>query len=341
MRLDFQNDSGNRPRVVIRADADSLIGFGHFVRMVALASYLRHDFDCLIATRNSNLGQPSDWQKSAITESGARLMPIFGRDLTEFDSRFAQSLMPDDLVVLDNYYFPTDWQRNIRDRVKALVCIDDLHDRHFVSDVVMTVCPLTRSDFSLEDYTQFYGGVDRAFLREPFLAPFANRKKKTDPSRVAVAMGGADPFRLTDMAVRVLRHLLPESRIDVIAGQSVMVENMPGVHIWRQADAARIVSIFDHADFGVFPASTVCVEAFARRLPVAAGYYVDNQKDFYETGVTDDWFAPLGWLPDGKEALEQRLRRSIERGFPTPPVFDFVSRRREVVQIFKQLSVKS
>ncbi len=40
------------PRVVLRADAGRGIGFGHFIRTLALAAYLREDFDCVVASRN-------------------------------------------------------------------------------------------------------------------------------------------------------------------------------------------------------------------------------------------------------------------------------------------------
>ncbi len=334
-----EQSSAGRRRVVLRADAGSQIGYGHFVRTVALAAYLRHDFDCVIATRNTDLGHPSEWQHSLVAEAGARVLPVYGSGLSEFDARFIASLHPEDLVVLDNYYFTTEYQRDVRSRVKALVCIDDMHDRHFVADLVLTVCPLTRSDFSLEDYTRFYGGVDRAFLREPFLDPVPHRERPALPRRVALAMGGADPMHLTDTVIAALRSILPDVEVDVIVGQSVAVDASAGIRIWRQIDAGRIVDIFDHADLGIFPASTVCVEAFSRRLPVAAGYYVDNQKDFYRHGVSQGWFAPLGWLPDGGEQIEHRLRHALRHGIPTPPSFDFPRRRHELVHIFKELCV--
>jgi len=327
-----------RLRVVFRADADRVTGYGHFVRSMALASYLRHDFDCVVATRNADIGGPSDWQKSLVAEAGASLLPVYGSGLNEFDAGFMTSLRPEDVVVLDNYYFTTEYQRNVRSRVKALVCIDDMHDRHFVADVILTVCPLTRSDFSLEDYTRFYGGVDRAFLREPFLAPVPERNRPSIPCCVALAIGGADPLHLTDTVIAALQRILPEVEVDVIAGQSVSVEPSAGVRIWRDINAERIVEIFDHADLGIFPASTVCVEAFSRRLPMAAGYYVDNQKDFYRHGVSQGWFAPLGWLPDGEAYIERRLHEALLRGVPQPPAFDFEKRKGEIIEIFKSLS---
>lgn len=328
-----------KPRVVLRADAGSVTGYGHFVRSVALASYLRNDFDCVVATCCPDAGVPSDWQLSLVDKAGASLLSLTATDLDSFDSLFIDSLAPDDIVVLDNYYFTTEYQRRVRSCVRALVCIDDMHDRHFVADVVVTVCPLTREDFSFENYTRFYGGVDRAFLREPFFAPAVRRECPEVVRQVAVAMGGADPFHLTDSVILALRRILPDVKIDVIAGQSVRVsESGDHIHVYRQASASDIVEIFDNADVGVFPASTVCVEAFARHLPVMAGYYVDNQRDFYEYGVAHGWFAPLGWLPDGEACIENRLREMLRRGVPQPPAFDFEKRKREMIDIFKSLA---
>lgn len=328
-----------KPRVVLRADAGSSIGFGHFVRTTALAAYLRDDFECVVATRNPDTGRPTPYQLSLIEEADALPSDLTGREREEFDAAFLDDLMPDDIVVLDNYYYPAEYQSEIRTRCRALVCIDDVHDRHFVSDVVMTFCPLDREDFSMEDYTRFYGGIKWSFLRQPFLAPARQRPSGTI-RRIAMAMGGADPFGLTDRYIALLRRIAPDVVLDVLAGQTVRVSYQQDqrLHIWRQADAKTIAEIFDNADLGIFPASTVCVEAFSRRLPIAAGHYVDNQEEFYAYGVEHGWFAPLGCMLDDDAQIERRLAPILSADMPAPASdFDFRRSRREIINIFKSL----
>lgn len=328
-----------RKRVVLRADAGSSIGFGHFVRTVALAAYLKDDFDCVVVTRNPDLGHPSDHQRMLASENGLHLAEIAGKEREEFDPLFLAMLRKDDIVVLDNYYYLTGWQREVRSRCRALVCIDDMHDRHFPADVVMTFCPLRREDFSLDAGTRFFGGPEWSFLRSPFLTPCRRQKAAMPPKRVAIAMGGADPFRLTGKIVRIIRGINPLIELEVLAGSTVKIDFEPDsrLRVHRQAGAGEIAAMFDSCDLGIFPASTVCMEAFARHLPVAAGHYVDNQEELYTYGVEHGWIAPLGCLLDDAADLEPRLRNILSSPPAPAPDFDFPAYREKITDIFRSL----
>ena len=314
----------HKPRVLLRADAGRRTGFGHYIRTSALADILSDGFECEVVSYD--------------TESGT---------MAGHNEDFLRLIRRGDVVVLDNYFYDTDYQREVRSRCRALVCVDDMHDRHFVADALFSFCPLSREDFSLEDYTRFYGGLEWAFLRAPFLRPQVRRDWPPRVSRVALAMGGSDPFGLTDKMIGVLRLAFPGVVIDVIAGRDAAVAAPEGedLRIWRGVDADTISDIFDSADAGVFPASTVCVEAFARRLPVAAGYFVDNQTDFYRHGVSNGWFLPLGNLLDPPDSLTERLAgNSADLSvpgtvvFPPAPEIRFDLRRKDIIRLFAELA---
>lgn len=340
---DFSFVKGNcdkrRSRVVLRADAGRNIGYGHFVRSCALAGYLRDDFDCLMVTRNPD-GLLSEFQIRTAFESGAAIMVLKASDIEEADREFLDIIRPDDIVVLDNYYFSTVYQSIIRDKAKALVCIDDMHDRHFVSDVVMTFCPLRRDQFSMEAKTEFYGGVEWSFLRGPFLVPHPERKNLSSKGRIVIAIGGADPLGLTDKMIGVVRRVCPDKRIEVITGNSIRqaYTDDDKVTLHRQLDARSIALLFDNSDWGLFPASTVCIEAFSRHLPVVAGYFVDNQEEFYARGVEKGWFGALGALTDDADLLAERLNSILSARIPEAPEINFTNKRKEIVSIFKKLA---
>jgi len=50
-------------KVIFRADAGQSIGYGHFIRSLALADMIRNDFDILFATVN-----PTDYQKTELAK---------------------------------------------------------------------------------------------------------------------------------------------------------------------------------------------------------------------------------------------------------------------------------
>lgn len=329
-----------KPHVVLRADGGRETGFGHFVRTCALAGYLSGEFRCSIVSFNPESSVPSPFQMAQIEEAGATALPLRARNLEDFNREFLEVLTGGEITVLDNYYYSTDYQRAVKSKSRALVCIDDMHDRHFTADAVMTFCPLCRSDFSLEPGTVFRGGIEWSFLRKPFLAPPSRRASCPGKLRIVMAMGGADPLRLTDKTAGAVLEADPDARLDIMAGQTVesSFSGNPRVTLHRNLDAASVARLFDSADLGIFPASTVCVEAFARRLPVAAGHFADNQEEFYAKGVAEGWFMPLGDLRDSSRTLQERMATAL-RALPAfrTPVFDFAKSRARTVALFREL----
>lgn len=326
-------------RLLIRADAGGSMGFGHFVRMCALAGYLRDDFRVSFCTRNPDGVGLSDWQRRQLSEAGAEWIEIPTSDMEEFNRGFLTLVGKDTSVVLDNYYYTTDYQTLVRERARTLVCIDDMHDRHFTADAVMTFLPISREEFSLASHTRFFAGPQWSFLRAPFLQhPY--RKRDNAIRRIVMAMGGADPLNLTGKVLDAILKGAPQVvTVDVIAGDTVDVEaDCTGrVNIHRRLDAEGIRILLDNADLGVFPASTICVEAFSRRLPVAAGHFVDNQEEFYARGMEKGWFMPLGDLRDSKEALTERMSRIMTAPLHPAPDFDFISQRTNIIRLFNEL----
>lgn len=326
-------------RIVFRADASKNTGYGHFIRSLALVGYLKNDFDCYFASFNADTILLTDNQLKQICEVCEPLLAV-GSTLEAFNIDFLSEIQSSDIVVLDNYYFSTEYQQKIKDKGCKLVCIDDLHDRHMVCDLLITPSPLKRKDFSLEPYTKFIGGIEYGFLRPPFFKAIPERNILSGIERVVLAMGGSDAFNVTDKIAAVVHKVLPESKLDIIAGDSVSISDDTNsfATIHRSISANDIAAIMDDSDIGIFPASTICIEAFSRRLPVIVGYYVDNQKDFYNYGVRHHYFADLGNLLDDSSMLFSRLEEIIGDKLPSPNRIDFDFRREEIKKQFLELS---
>lgn len=344
MSMRTMSSNSDNIRIIFRADAGSHIGFGHYVRTIALGAYLAPYFDCHIVTRNPDSDTPGAYQLQLAEDAGLKIIEIGGRTREKFDPVFINKINATDIVVLDNYYYETEFQKKVREKCKALVCIDDMHDRHFVADILMTFCPLKREDFSLEPYTKFFGGIEWSFLRQPFLRPQSKRRPDhKEPRQIVIAMGGADPLHLTDKIISILQRINPELKISVIAGSTVQVTHNTGngVTVFHNANAKEIAELFDTSDMGIFPASTVCVEAISRNLPIAAGYYVDNQEEFYKYGVKQGWFKPLGCLLDDENTIEKRIREALSAKSTVDIYFDFNSQKEKIIRIFRNLAAES
>ncbi len=331
-------------RVILRADANKNIGFGHFVRLLGLAQWLSEYFECYFCSYNadSQTGELTEFQCSELAGI-CGLLPISAGSIDEFNNKFLAEIRLSDCVVLDNYYFTTDFQQIIKSKAHALVCIDDMHVHHFVSDAVITCCPLTKDEFSLEDYTKFLGGLKYSFLREPFYKDVAQKPHRTCLKHFVIAMGGSDPFGLSIKILKMLINIVDELQVKIIAGESVKFDigdfqNKDTIKIVRHLSANQIADLFAWADMGIFSASTTSIEALSCKLPVAAGWYVDNQKELYKYGVEHGLFHPLGYLLDDSTNIAERLKTVIDnRVNLSPNGIHFQEGRQEVIDLFLSL----
>ena len=58
--------------------------------------------------------------------------------------------------------------------------------------------------------------------------------------------------------------------------------------------AQEMADLFCDSDLVICSASSVCIEALACGAKVAAGWYVDNQKEFYDLLISNGWIIGLG-----------------------------------------------
>ena len=269
----------NNKKIIIRADGNSDIGMGHFVRTLALGEMLQNDFYCVYATKS-----PSDQQRKEIYQVFDELIELPG-DNSHFNS-FLKYLEGDEIVVLDNYYFTTEYQKAIKARGCKLVCIDDMHDKHFVADVVINhALGIEPSAYDTEPYTQLFHGFKYALLRKEFRIQFEETKNKE--FSCLIIMGGADPFGGTNHLLQLMTNInLPKP----IAAVSPNKPNHKNAIWYKNLCASEISQLMEKAEFGILPASTVAIEACAKRLPFICGYIVENQINLYK-GIDNEKIA--------------------------------------------------
>lgn len=315
-----------KKKVYFRADAGQSIGYGHFIRSLALADMLKDDFDCTFFTQT-----PTEYQK----QEAEKVCPLVA--LLADDSKFGlflEQLNGDEIVVLDNYFFTSEYQLKIKQRGCKLVCIDDMHDKHFYADVIINHCVNTCNDYDAEPETKFFLGAKWALLRAPFLASETTQKNKR---HWVITFGGSDPNNLTMKFVSILRQLCPNVIISAMVGDGYKhldaLKSVSGVTILNKLSAQQVADLFRSAGNVICSASSVCYEALACGCNVFAGYYVDNQIDFYNNLVSYRMINPLGNLLD--DEVDCTLIPSVS-GTSMP--FSNISERYRMV--FRALSME-
>lgn len=276
-----------KQKIYFRADAGPKIGYGHFIRSLALADMLKSDFECVMFTQ-----EPTPYQISE-AENVCQLVSL-PADESRFD-KFLTYLTGDEIVVLDNYFYTTEYQRQIKDKGCKLVCIDDMHNKHFVADVVINHGLVSAKKYDVEDYTQLCTGSKYALLRSPFLQ---QQSVKRHPHSWAVTIGGLDELNITTLAVKKLQDL-GVADITAIVGDGFRhydTLSSTGINVLSRLTAQQMAETFAATENVVCCASSVCYEALSQGCKVYAGWYVDNQEEIYNLLVQSNYIEPLGNL---------------------------------------------
>lgn len=299
-------------KIIFRADGGPTIGMGHFIRTLALAEMLKDEFYCIYATQTPSVYQINEIEKICHERID---LPA---DEIHFDV-FLKLLKGDEIVVLDNYYFTTEYQIAIKAKGCKLVCIDDMHDKHFVADLIINHAEgITEFHYSAEKYTTFCLGYKFALLRQDYLSNVST--KITKQYSFLIMMGGADPYNLTAKIISMIHPLQFSLPIAVVVGAGYNNEHLfkfnNNLELFKGVESSKVFQLMQVAQLGIFPASTVSIEACAARLPFICGYFVDNHKKIYN-GIKTNHLAfcvdsYLNVMPnDFIMAFEQLSRKEV------------------------------
>ncbi|HKO80322.1 MAG TPA: UDP-2,4-diacetamido-2,4,6-trideoxy-beta-L-altropyranose hydrolase [Chitinophagaceae bacterium] len=322
-------------RVYIRADGSTNIGLGHLVRCIALAQMLKNEFDIYFVSRQA----PTNIIKE-VEQSG------FGFSTIETEESFFGMLSGKEIVVIDNYYFETDYQKKIKDLGCKLVCIDDLHDKEFYADLIINQVPGTKpADYKAQFYTQFALGPDYALLRTSFLEQARKQKKIDKIESVFICFGGSDSKNLTTKTLELILDEKRFKKIIVITGVAFnymdklqpTIEKDSRVQHYHGVNEDEMVELMEMSDLAIVPASGILLEAIAVGCIVISGMYVDNQKFVFEE------YKKAGLFESAENFSKQHLIKAIDKVFSLPfandKIIDGCSAQR-ISKCFRQLAME-
>lgn len=297
-----------KKRICFRADASAQIGYGHFIRTLALADMLKDDFDCVFYTADPTPYQIEEMQK---------VCPFVSLSETSKLEDFLNYIDGSEIVVLDNYFYTTEYQQQIINKGSKLVCIDDMHDRHYFADIVINhAFAANKKDYSLEPYTQLCLGLNYALLRKPFLD---EQKHNITRKSILICYGGLDVYNLTCKTLVALENYINSYQVEIIVGDGykhkeelnelARKHNNYTVHF--ALDAQSMAATMRRADIAFLPASSVLWEAIFCGCRIIYGYYVDNQMDICRNvGSNSDM--GLTYIGDLRKISQQDLQDAFK-----------------------------
>lgn len=282
-------------KIYFRADASATIGYGHFVRTLALADMLKDDFECTFFTTSPSAYQIGEMEKVCAY--------VALQEESKFED-FLLQLSGDEIVVLDNYFFTTEYMNQIKNKGCKLVCVDDIHNRHFTCDAVLNPALLRTSKYDAEPYTKLFLGLEYALLRKPFLTCAHELNK--EEGRWLLSFGGTDFDNMTEKYLRFLQEDVRVKSVTVITGDAYKyidnLKNYSKARVLKNLSADEMSAEMQRAEYAVLPSSTVSIEALASGCKVANGYFVDNQIETAQMYEQEGFCIGLGNLKDVKDA---------------------------------------
>ncbi len=309
-------------RVILRVDGNTKIGLGHIYRCLALAETLREYFSCEFA-----IADPDVHVFRIVESAGFKLIALpsipyqlpdemDGRNEIKFD--IEHLLQKDDIVLLDGYWFGSSYERSIKEMGCKLVCIDDLANHYFYADVIINHSPgFDPSIYRSEYYTKIYTGLEYSLIRPDFYKrPFPERRLNDG---ILIFLGGVDHYNLTHRIAKIICEINHEAELRIIVSSSFHKDNFesllslqlvnPGIQIFKDLGSNEMLDIMDHCKYAVVSASTVLIEAYARKLYSATGYYSSNQKFIYNSMVASNQAFGIGdFLKVTDSELEYKLK---------------------------------
>lgn len=276
-------------KIYFRADASANIGYGHFIRTLALIDMLKDDFDCTFYTVSPTPYQVGEMEKVCKYIALNSVSPL---------EDFIEILQGDEIVVLDNYFYTTEYQQLVKAKGCKLVCIDDMHNKHYVADVVINHGLDDTSLLSVEQFTKLALGLEYALLRKPFLTGVKNNNKER--GHWFLSFGGSDYYNFTGKFAGLLEISDSVKSVTAVVGDAYKhfysLQSFTKIEIMKNLSAAQMQCEMSRAECAILPSSSVCIEALACGCKIACGYYVDNQKEFYDKLAGSKQIYPLGNL---------------------------------------------
>jgi UDP-2,4-diacetamido-2,4,6-trideoxy-beta-L-altropyranose hydrolase len=342
-----------RMQIVFRADASLVIGSGHVMRCLTLATGMRARgaeavFVCreqpghlmaLIADRGFRVLRLPAPAPSFVPETrlahAAWLGASAEEDAATTSAAVREAEIHADWIVADHYAIDAKWQDLVRPVTRHVMAIDDLADREHRCEILL-------DQNLIEGMNERYRGRVpegcRTLLGPEYalLQPmYAELHEKLEPRRgkarrLFLFVGGADTDNLTG---RVLDAFIGLRRSDVemdavITVNSPHVESVRGKvapygNIRLHSSLPTLAPLMAQADLAVGAGGATTWERMCLGLPSIVISLADNQRPVAEWLHRNEL---IDWIGDKSEASVERIAAALERALDMSSLEDW-SRR--------------
>jgi len=291
--------------LIVRADANGEIGYGHLSRCLALSQAAKADgYNVMFITAcdspvlNQRLGDegfgvvsvdrpfpdPADWKATSEV----------------------LAVHPGAWVMLDGYHFDETYQQRARETGHRLLVIDDMaHLKHYYADIVLNQnLHAEQLNYSCESYTRLLLGTRYVLLRREFLKWRGWKREIPEVARkVLVTLGGGNPDNVTLKVIQALQQVDLDGleAVVVVGGSNPYYQELQSAiryspfAIRLEHNVTNMPELMAWADVAVSAGGSTCWEVAFMGLPNLVLILADNQRLVAERLDTAGVAVNLGW----------------------------------------------
>ncbi len=267
--------------ILFRADSSSIIGTGHIMRDLVLASqYPNANITFATMELNGNLNHK-------IIEAGYKIELLKTNDFDELYELIKKLYI--DMIIIDHYGIDYEFEKKLKvsnSNLKIFV-FDDLYEKHHCDILLNHNIYADENKYKelVPQGCELRCGAKYTLLRDEFI----EEKKKTDVAKEAIfiGMGGADSANLSQKILEVLTPLTNQ-KINVVTTSvnphidslQAFVAKHPNVEL--HIDSHKIAHLMNQSLLAIATPSVILNELFYLDIRFIAIQTADNQKYMVE-----------------------------------------------------------
>ena len=279
--------------IFIRVDSSTKIGYGHFMRCMALADTLQKNFEINFITRSLEGSLISDIQKK-----GFGIFRFYSNSEKINEKNDAQKTISlikkhsgsKNILIVDNYQLPKKWETDVKPFVHKLIVIDDLSNRSHNCDLLIDQNLHTKVNGLYKGLIPSNCikliGPKFSMIRKEFRMMRKSVKPRTFPiKKILVSFGGSDIENQTRVALNSIKKMNGKINVDVVVGKANKCKKTLKIfcnknkHFTYHEQIDNIADLMLSSDLSIGSSGSTTWERCCLGLPAIVSISSNDQRD--------------------------------------------------------------
>jgi len=304
-------------KILFRVDADKSIGLGHYMRCIAISSYLDSKIDCFFITKSDEV---------VTLNKGLSTFKISSKLDLEQEIKFVSEIV--DKYKIDVIISDINNPTTMKDKVtyllylsklnnlkSLLVTFEDFKTNQVDSDlVIIPYVGASKINITDSNNSSFLLGPKYFVLRKEFKVLNTKKDRRAIPT-VLISMGGSDVKNLTEEIVKITS-TIPDIHINIVKGsiskfqsneiRNILKTSLNSFDIYESPK--NIAQIMNESDLGIFSSGLTQYESSVLGLPA-----VVISLNGYHKQIVDEFAGLKSVISFGKFTSDksENLRKTI------------------------------